>query len=70
MLKETYLSTIEYLGSKSKTARKKIGQFFTPCPAAEFMGGLFDAKSEVIKIADPGAGTGILASAALDHIFK
>ena len=70
MLKEACISTIEYLESKSKTERKKIGQFFTSRPAAEFMGGLFEVKSKAVRIADPGAGTGILASAMLEHIFK
>jgi len=40
VLKETYISTIEYLESKKKAERKRIGQFFTSKPAAEFMGGL------------------------------
>jgi adenine-specific DNA-methyltransferase len=70
VLKETYISTIEYLESKKKAERKKIGQFFTSKPAAEFMGGLFNCKSDTVRVADPGAGTGILASAVLDHLFE
>ena len=70
MLKETCISTIEYLGSKTKTERKRIGQFFTSEPAAEFMGCLFDVRNESIRVADPGAGTGILTSAMLDHFFN
>ena len=70
MLEETCISTIEYLGSKTKTERKKIGQFFTSQPAAKFMGGLFDVDSDTVRIADPGAGTGILTSAALGHILE
>lgn len=70
MLKETCISTIEYLESKNKTERKRIGQFFTSRPAAEFMGGLFDCQSDTVRVADPGAGTGILASAVLDHLFE
>jgi len=70
MLKNTCKSTIEYLNSKNKAERKKIGQFFTSCPAAKFMGSLFDIKSETVKVADPGAGTGILSSAILDYLFE
>ena len=70
LLKEACISTIKYLESKTKTERKKIGQFFTSKPAAEFMGGLFDVQSETVRIADPGAGTGILTSAMLDHVFE
>jgi adenine-specific DNA-methyltransferase len=70
VLRETYSTTIEYLSTKSKAERKKIGQFFTSESTAEFMGTLFDTQNETVKIADPGAGTGILTSAVLDHIFK
>lgn len=70
MLKETCISTIEYIGSKHKAERKKIGQFFTSRPAAEFMGGLFSVHSDIVKVADPGAGTGILTSAVLDYLFE
>jgi len=70
VLKETCISTIEYIGSKNKTERKKIGQFFTSEPAAEFMGGMINIRNETVKIADPGAGTGILASAVLEHLLK
>ena len=70
MLKETCISTIEYIGSKNKAERKKIGQFFTSGSAAEFMGGLLNIQNDTVRIADPGAGTGILAVAALDYLFE
>ncbi|MDR1028184.1 MAG: Eco57I restriction-modification methylase domain-containing protein [Clostridiales Family XIII bacterium] len=70
MLEETYKATVEYFDLKGKSERKKIGQFFTSRATAEFMGSLFDAKSENVRIADPGAGTGVLSSALLDRIFE
>ena len=70
MLDEAYTSTIEYLESKNKPERKRIGQFFTSKPAAEYMGQLFRTQTNDVKIADFGAGTGILSSAILKHIFQ
>jgi adenine-specific DNA-methyltransferase len=70
MLKETCVATIEYLESKSKAERKKIGQFFTSESTAEYMGRLFDAEAEDVTIADFGVGTGILTAAVLDHLFR
>jgi adenine-specific DNA-methyltransferase len=70
VLKETCASTIEYLCLKSKTERKKIGQFFTAQAAARFMGSLLDTGTKEVRIADPGTGTGILAAAVLNHIFE
>jgi adenine-specific DNA-methyltransferase len=69
VLEDTYKATVEYLGSKDKSERKKIGQFFTSRTAAGFMGSLFDVQSGNVRIADPGAGTGVLSSALLDYAF-
>jgi len=68
MLHETCESTKEFLNEKTKTERKKIGQFFTSEPAARFMGRLFDPKYERIRIADPGAGTGLLTASVIDYL--
>ncbi len=65
-------STTEYTKHMSKELRKKSGQFFTSKETALFMASLFDLnkyKSE-ISILDPGAGSGILSAALIEHINK
>lgn len=71
MLLENILnSTDEYLNSKNKSDRKKIGQFFTSKETAIFMAGLSNYKKRNIKILDAGAGTGILSIALLEKLKK
>lgn len=68
MLDDIMNLTDEYLNSKSKTERKKIGQFFTSKETAMFMVDLSNIHSESIKILDAGAGTGILSTALLEKL--
>ena len=68
--KNIYDNTIAYLGSVSKTERKKIGQFFTPTAIAEYMGSLSNRRDETMHILDPGAGSGILSAAIIDVLLK
>lgn len=68
MLDEIVNITDEYLNSKSKTERKKIGQFFTSKETAMFMANLSDCHKENIRILDAGAGTGILSVALLEKL--
>lgn len=60
--------TDEYLNSKTKTERKKIGQFFTSKETAIFMANLSNYNKENVKILDAGAGTGILSIALLEKL--
>jgi adenine-specific DNA-methyltransferase len=69
MLNHVLQQTDNYINSKSKTERKKTGQFFTSRETALFMASLFDIpmKSK-ISILDPGAGTGILSAAIIERM--
>lgn len=61
--------TVQYLCSKTKSERKKIGQFFTSKETAQFMASLFSVPTKrMISILDPGAGTGILSAALLERL--
>ena len=63
--------TKAYLEEKSKTDRKLIGQFFTPYETAKYMAQLFSIPTQkVIRILDPGAGSGVLAAALIERILK
>ena len=62
--------TIAYLKNVSKVKQKKIGQFFTPIPIAEYMSSLSNMRKEIINILDPGAGSGILSAAILDALLN
>lgn len=62
--------TDNYINTKTKADRKKIGQFFTSKETAIFMAKLSKVKSRKIKILDAGAGSGILALALLEYIEK
>jgi len=69
MLDYVLEKTEQYLCSKTKAEKKKIGQFFTSKETAQFMASLFSVPSkEVISILDPGAGTGILSAALLERL--
>jgi len=50
--------------------RKAIGQYFTPLAVAELMASLCSIKGEVIRILDPGGGTGVLACALATELTK
>lgn len=48
----------------------ELGQFFTPVDVAEYMASLLlTPKKETVRILDPGAGTGILAAAAVKELI-
>jgi adenine-specific DNA-methyltransferase len=56
--------------SVSRTERSAIGQFLTPAPIARFMAGLFERHVPVARILDPGAGTGSLFAALVEHMIS
>lgn len=64
-----YSKTISYLDTVPKSERKKIGQFFTPAPIAEYMGSLARNCNDTVRILDPGAGSGILSAAIVDRLI-
>lgn len=70
LLDKVLKSTDEFLNSKNKSERKKIGQFFTSKETALFMANLSNCRKEKIKILDAGAGTGILSIALLEKLQK
>ena len=71
MLDYIISQTEEYIASMPKDVRKSFGQFFTPKAAATFMAEMFDIPNKkIIKILDPGAGSGILSSALIEWINK
>lgn len=63
-------TTTEYVDQMPKAERKKYGQFFTSKETAVFMASLFDLShsTNVLRVLDPGAGSGVLSSAIIDRI--
>ncbi len=57
-----------YAESATETHKKKYGQYLTPIAVADLMANLVDPKGPVVRILDPGAGTGVLASALSEKI--
>jgi adenine-specific DNA-methyltransferase len=55
------------------TARRRqgeLGQFLTPSPVADFMASLFGPLPRVIRLLDPGAGSGALTTALVSRLCK
>jgi adenine-specific DNA-methyltransferase len=48
--------------------KKRFGQYFTTVEVADFMASLCQAKHEMIRILDSGAGAGVLACALAEHL--
>ena len=59
-----------YDSKVTKTDKKANGQFFTPVSIARFMAQFNRATNKTIRILDPGAGTGILSCALLEHLVN
>jgi adenine-specific DNA-methyltransferase len=47
------------------TRKALLGQFFTPAPVARLMASMLDVAGPVIRLLDPGAGTGALFAACV-----
>ncbi len=61
----------QYLTSTPEEHRKENGQYFTPPEVACFMAKLaVSSATNIVRILDPGAGTGILASAVCEHLIS
>lgn len=71
MLDYIVAQTDKYILSKPKDERKSLGQFFTSKDTARFMASLFNVpQKDIIKILDPGAGSGILSAAVVEAIDR
>lgn len=69
MLSQVLETTRKYITGMPKEERKKYGQFFTSYETAFFMSRLFDIPlNKKISILDPGAGSGILSAALIEHL--
>lgn len=63
------LGTQKLKSSSGKS--EQLGQYFTPTKIAEFMASMLEMPNiEIIKILDPGAGGGILTSAAVKELIS
>ena len=65
-------ATSHYIAQMPKTQRKSLGQFFTSPETAQFMAKLFDLSSlpNTVSILDPGAGSGLLATALIECLTQ
>lgn len=71
MLDFVLSQTDNYLNEKTKSERKRIGQFFTSKETAIYMASLFSIPNQSeISILDPGAGSGILSVALIEQLQK
>ena len=63
-------ATGNYINTRPKTKRKSYGQFFTSPETAQFMAQLFDLDDapSTVRILDPGAGSGMLATALIERL--
>lgn len=64
--------TADYLAAIPKAQRKQYGQFFTSKETALFMANLFlvNPDQNKVSVLDPGAGSGMLATALLERLVS
>jgi adenine-specific DNA-methyltransferase len=53
-----------------RSRRALMGQFLTPVPVALFMARMFEARQPVLRLLDPGAGTGSLSAAFVAEMCR
>mgnify|MGYP003301082281 CR=1 FL=1 len=72
MLNLAVRNTGKLIREKSKSENIRLGRLFTKKDTARLMAGMLglDDKRTVYTVLDPGAGTGILAAAAIEEICK
>lgn len=72
MLSLAVRNTAKLVREKSKSDNIRLGRLFTKKDTARLMASMIkvDEKKTVYTVLDPGAGTGILAAAAVEHICK
>ncbi len=56
-------------GQRLDGARQsRLGQFFTPPPVARLMASMFSEPARIVRVLDPGAGTGSLTAALVEKL--
>ena len=72
MLNLAVRNTNKLIREKSKSENIRLGRLFTKKDTARLMASMLelDEKKTVYTILDPGAGTGILATAAIEEVCK
>ena len=72
MLNLAVRNTGKLIREKSKSENIRLGRLFTKKDTARLMASMLtiDEKKNVYTILDPGAGTGILAAAAIEEVCK
>jgi adenine-specific DNA-methyltransferase len=60
----------EYVKNKSLTHKKTYGQYYTPLMVSHFMAGLANTEKSEVKIADLGAGSGVLGISVCEVLAK
>lgn len=72
MLNLAVRNTGKLIRAKSKSDNVRLGRLFTKKDTARLMANMFtiDPEKTAYTILDPGAGTGILSAAAIEHICK
>ena len=72
MLNLAVRNTNKLIREKSKSENIRLGRLFTKKDTARLMASMLelDEKKTVYTILDPGAGTGILAAAAIEEVCK
>ena len=72
MLNLAVRNTAKLIREKSKSDNIRLGRLFTKKDTARLMAGMLrlDPTKTVYTVLDPGAGTGILAAAAIEEICK
>lgn len=72
MLNLAVRNTGKLIREKSKSENIRLGRLFTKKDTARLMGSMLklDESKTVYTVLDPGAGTGILAAAAIEEICK
>lgn len=70
ILGQVISDTQSFVNSVTREDRKKYGQFFTSELSARYMASLFDIdmRANVLRILDPGAGSGILSVAVVEQL--
>lgn len=57
-----------YSGTVSHEHKKSYGQYLTPSAVARFMAHLFQIQGDVVRLLDPGAGSGVLTCAVGEYL--
>jgi len=60
----------EYIKSQSLDHKKAYAQYFTPINVAHFMASLVNCRKSIVKVADLGAGSGVLGISICEALVK